>query len=83
MHCFKRLSFIIQYNVQRVILYIIEFPLTTTMRKEIISNWAVIVEDIMYSPRNERNLTLARFLSWCNVFDNNVTVLDGKLPYES
>ena len=31
----------------------------------------------------EGKLTLARFPSWCNVFDNNVAVLDGKLPYES
>ena len=53
------------------------------MRKEIISNWAVIVEDTMYSPRKEQNLTLVIFLSWCNVFDSNVVVLDGKLPYES
>ena len=28
-------------------------------------------------------LTLARFASWCNVFDNNVAMLDGKLSYES
>ena len=53
------------------------------MRKAIISNWVVIVDDTMYSPRKERNLTPTRFLSWCNVFDNNVVVLDGKLPYES
>ena len=52
------------------------------MRKAIKSNWAVIVEDTMYSPRKERNLNPARFLSWCNAFDNNVVVLDGKLPYE-
>ena len=31
----------------------------------------------------ERKLTPARFASWCNVFDDNVVVLDGKLPYES
>ena len=31
----------------------------------------------------EGKLTLARFASWCNVFDNNVAMLDGKLPYES
>ena len=30
----------------------------------------------------EGKLTLARFASWCNVFDDNVTVLDGKIPYE-
>ena len=30
----------------------------------------------------EEKLTPARFPSWCNVFDNNVVVLDGKLPYE-
>ena len=27
-------------------------------------------------------LTPTRFLSWCNVFDNNVGVSDRKLPYE-
>ena len=27
-------------------------------------------------------LTPTRFPSWCNVFDDNVAVLDGKLPYE-
>ena len=27
-------------------------------------------------------LTPARFSSWCNVFDDNVLVLDGNLPYE-
>ena len=53
------------------------------MMKEIKSNWAVIVEDTRYSPRKKENLTSARFLSWCNVFDNNVAVLDRKLPYES
>ena len=31
----------------------------------------------------EEKLTPARFASWCNVFEDNVTVLDGKLPYES
>ena len=31
----------------------------------------------------EGKLTPARFPSRCNVFDNNVAVLDGKLPYES
>ena len=31
----------------------------------------------------EGKLTPARFASWCNVFYNNVAVLDGKLPYES
>ena len=31
----------------------------------------------------EGKLTLARFPSWCNVFDDNVAVLDGKLPYEN
>ena len=31
----------------------------------------------------EEKITLDRFPSWCNVFDNNVDVLDGKLPYES
>ena len=31
----------------------------------------------------EGKLTPARFLSWCNVFDDNMAVLDGKLPYES
>ena len=30
----------------------------------------------------EGNLTPARFPSWCNVFTDNVVVLDGKLPYE-
>ena len=28
-------------------------------------------------------LTPTRFSSWCNVFDDNVAVFDGKLPYES
>ena len=28
-------------------------------------------------------LTSTRFPSWCNVFDDNVVVLDGKLTYES
>ena len=31
----------------------------------------------------EGKLTPARFPSWCKVFDDNVVVLDGKLPYES
>jgi len=31
----------------------------------------------------EWKLTQAIFPSRCNVFDNNVAVLDGKLPYES
>ena len=31
----------------------------------------------------ERKITLARFASWCNVFDDNVAILDEKLPYES
>ena len=31
----------------------------------------------------EGKLTPARFSSWCNVFDKNVAVLDGKLPYEN
>ena len=31
----------------------------------------------------EEKLTPARFSSWCNVLDNNVAVLDEKLPYES
>jgi len=31
----------------------------------------------------EGELTPARFPSWCNVFDNNVVVLDEKIPYES
>ena len=31
----------------------------------------------------EGKLTQARFPSWCHVFDNNVAMLDGKLPYES
>ena len=30
----------------------------------------------------EGKLTLAIFASWCNVFDENVAVLDGKLHYE-
>ena len=30
----------------------------------------------------EEKLTIARFEPWCNVFDNNVVVSDGKLPYE-
>ena len=28
-------------------------------------------------------LTVARFPSWCIVIDDNVVVLDGKIPYES
>ena len=31
----------------------------------------------------EEKLTLATFASWCNVFDDNVAVLDGKIAYES
>ena len=31
----------------------------------------------------EGKLTLAILASWCNVFDDNVTVLDEKLPYKS
>ena len=31
----------------------------------------------------EGKLTLARFASWCNVFDENVPVLDGKILYEN
>ena len=31
----------------------------------------------------EGKLTPTRFLSWCNVFDNNVTVLEGKLPLKA
>ena len=31
----------------------------------------------------ERNPTQARFPSWCIVIDDNVTVVDGKLHYES
>ena len=31
----------------------------------------------------EGKLTLARFASWCNVFDDNVVVLDEKLLNES
>ena len=31
----------------------------------------------------EGNLTPTRFPSWCNVFDDNVVVLDRKLTYES
>ena len=31
----------------------------------------------------ERKLALARFSSWYNVFDDNVAVLYGKLPYEN
>ena len=31
----------------------------------------------------EGKLIPARFPSWCNVFDDNVAVLDGKLTYES
>ena len=30
----------------------------------------------------EEKLTPDRFSSWYNVFDNNVDVLDEKLPYE-
>ena len=30
----------------------------------------------------ERKVTLARFPSWCNVIDDNVVMLDRKLPYE-
>ena len=31
----------------------------------------------------EGKLTPARFLSWCNVFDNNVVMLDEKIHCES
>ena len=31
----------------------------------------------------EGKTTRAKFASWCNVFDNNVAVLDRKLTYES
>ena len=31
----------------------------------------------------EGKLTPTRFASWCNVFDDNVTMFDKKLPYES
>ena len=31
----------------------------------------------------EEKLTLARFASWCNVFDENVSILDGKILYEN
>ena len=31
---------------------------------------------------SEEKLTPTRFASWCNVFDDNVTMLDEKLPYE-
>ena len=31
----------------------------------------------------EGKLTPARFASWCNVFDENVAVLDEKLPYKN
>ena len=31
----------------------------------------------------EGKLTPVRFASWCNVFDDNVAVLDEKLPYKS
>ena len=30
----------------------------------------------------EEKLTPIRFSSWCNVFDDNVAMLDEKLPYE-
>ena len=30
----------------------------------------------------EGKITLARFASWCNVFDDNVVVLDRKLVYK-
>ena len=30
----------------------------------------------------EGKLTPTRFPSWCNVFDDNVVVLDRKLPYK-
>ena len=30
----------------------------------------------------ERKLTLARFPLWCNVFDDSMALLDGKIPYE-
>ena len=30
----------------------------------------------------EGKLTPTRFPSWCTVFDDNVGVLDEKLPYE-
>ena len=32
---------------------------------------------------SEEKLALTRFSSWCIVCDNNVAVLDGKIPYES
>ena len=31
----------------------------------------------------EGKLTPAKFTSWCNVFDDNVAMLDGKLQYGS
>ena len=31
----------------------------------------------------EWKLTPTRFPSWCNVIDDNVVVVDGKLQYES
>ena len=30
----------------------------------------------------EGKLTQVRFPSWCNVFDDNVAMLDGKLHYQ-
>ena len=34
-------------------------------------------------PKHQQKLTSTRFPSWCNVIDDNVVVLDGKLSYES
>ena len=31
---------------------------------------------------HEGNIARIIFSSWCNLFDDNVAVLDGKLPYE-
>ena len=31
----------------------------------------------------EGKITPGRFASWCNVFDDNVAVLDEKIPYKS
>jgi len=30
----------------------------------------------------EGKLTLGRFSSWCNIFDDDMVVLDGKPPYD-
>ena len=34
-------------------------------------------------PCCQKEANYTRFPLWCNVFDDNVVVLDGKLPYEN